>query len=708
MNWFRVAALITAVSLAISPVYAQKRAITPDDYYAMRAVSESRISPDGKQVVFVITTASLKTNKKTSQLWLVPTESSSPARQITSGSQSSNHPRWKPDGSAIAFLSGRSSSPLSNATKTQVQVLRMDGGEARPITSFNNGVTDFSWSPDGTKLVCVSALGAMDGADVAKTDVETSDTRHYVHPTYKLDGKGFSDNRHEHLWVVEVASGRTKQISQGDDWADTEPEWSPDGAKIAFVSDRTGKAFEGSRQTDIWVIPATGGNPVKVSRHGSGNWNSTGYTPMHQSPHWSDDGKQIAFLGAEDEESTNAVYVTPSDGSAPARLAVKDVDSLTTNIQWHDGAIYYISNHHGSQHLFRADPSNGAILQVTSAEQFRGSLDIAKLANLAVFTANDFQHPNEVFIADLARHDEKQLTSVNQAVLSQLELPAVSRVVYRAEDGLMLEGFLAKPYGWRPGEKYPMILQLHGGPSTMFGFGWSLMFQELAARGWAVFYPNFRGTSGYGPEFLRAIDKEWGGKAYTDVMSGVDAVIAQNPWIDSKRLGVMGASFGGYMTNWIISHTTRFVAAVPMASISDLVSIEGTRDFAYSHTHDFGGDLFQNFDLYWKYSPLHYAANVKTPTLILHGEADHRVPIEQPEEWFRALRHFNVPAEIVMFPREGHAGLLNGEPHHVVETINWATYWFDRYLNQNMAALPPDTVQKRVATPADETAPETN
>jgi dipeptidyl aminopeptidase/acylaminoacyl peptidase len=227
----------------------------------------------------------------------------------------------------------------------------------------------------------------------------------------------------------------------------------------------------------------------------------------------------------------------------------------------------------------------------------------------------------------------------------------------------------------------------------MYGFEWMHHIQAIAAQGYAVFYTNPRGSSGYGNDFLRAVDKEWGGKVYTDIMSGVDAVLLQNSWIDSSRLGVLGASFGGFMTNWVISHTTRFAAAVPMASISDLISIEGTRDDFYDHAHDFGGDLFQNAELYWKYSPVHFAKNVKTPTLILHGEADQRVPLEQPEQWFRALRHFNVPAEFVIFPREGHAGLVSGEPKHVVGAMRWVSYWFDKYLNHNSAATPPDALK---------------
>jgi acylaminoacyl-peptidase len=210
-----------------------------------------------------------------------------------------------------------------------------------------------------------------------------------------------------------------------------------------------------------------------------------------------------------------------------------------------------------------------------------------------------------------------------------------------------------------------------------------------AARGWAVFFTNPRGSTGYGRAFQRGVALEWGGKAYTDIMSGVDEVLKRNAWIDRDKLGVTGGSYGGFMTNWIVSHTNIFKAAVTLRSVNNFVSDEGTRDGAYGHARDFGGDLYQNYDMYWKYSPVRYAGNVKTPSLVLHSENDHRVPIEQGEQWFRALQHFGVTSEFVIFPRENHNLTRTGEPKHLVESLNWQNYWFDRFLNGNASAKRP-------------------
>ena len=286
--------------------------------------------------------------------------------------------------------------------------------------------------------------------------------------------------------------------------------------------------------------------------------------------------------------------------------------------------------------------------------------------------------------------DVKVPAWVRQVMMRGLALADVERIRYKAADGWDIDGFLVKPLGWQEGKKYPMILNIHGGPAGMYGVDWFHEFQVHAARGWAVFYTNSRGSTGYGEKFENGIINEWGGKDYTDIMSGVDAVLAKYPWIDRDRLGVTGGSYGGFMTNWIIGHTDRFKAAVTLRSVVNFISDEGTRDGAYGHRRDFGGIVFDKFDMYWDRSPLKYAKNVKTPTLILHSDNDYRVPLEQGEQWFRALKHYGVTTELVIFPRENHNLTRTGEPRHLVESLNWQLYWFDRFINGNAAAVPPD------------------
>jgi dipeptidyl aminopeptidase/acylaminoacyl peptidase len=309
-------------------------------------------------------------------------------------------------------------------------------------------------------------------------------------------------------------------------------------------------------------------------------------------------------------------------------------------------------------------------------------------------------HLDDLYAADLNSRNERQLTHLNSSLAKQLSLVPVERVAYKGAGGWDVEGFFMKPLGWTAGKTYPMVLTIHGGPAGQYGFDFQHEFQVYASRGWAVFFANPRGSTGYGQKFERGIELNWGGNDYVDLMNGVDAILAKYPWIDRDRLGVTGGSYGGFMTNWIVGHTPRFKAAVTLRSISNFISDDGTRDGPYGHKDDFQGDIFEKFDAYWNASPLKYAKNVKTPTLILHSDMDFRVPIEQGEQWFRALRHFGVPSEIVFFPRENHNLTRTGEPKHLVESINWQVYWFDRYLNGNAGALAPDAAVPRPATSA--------
>jgi dipeptidyl aminopeptidase/acylaminoacyl peptidase len=293
-------------------------------------------------------------------------------------------------------------------------------------------------------------------------------------------------------------------------------------------------------------------------------------------------------------------------------------------------------------------------------------------------------------VSNLDGSGERLLTHLNSELWTQLTLQQVERLPYKSTDGWPIDGFFVKPVGWQAGKKYPMVLVIHGGPAGMFGVDWYHEFQVYAAKGWAVFFCNPRGSTGYGEKFERGIVNNWGGMDYQDIMAGVDAALKQYPWIDSKALGVTGGSYGGFMSNWIVGHTDRFKADVTLRAISNFVSDDGTRDGAYGHEDDFKGPLFDNLDQYWDASPLKYVRNVKTPTLILCSDMDFRVPIEQDEQWFRGLQHNGVPSEIVFFPRENHNLTRTGEPKHLVESLNWQVYWFQKYLDGNANAKPPD------------------
>ena len=656
------------------------RGITPEDYFSFESLSDPHLSPDAKLAAYVVTKVDRAQNRRSSSIWLVATDGATPPRQFTTSPQSANFPRWSPDGQSLAFLSSRPGPDTTTGEqpRSQIYLLSMSGGEARRITNFKNGVSGFQWSPDGTQLVVITRTGPSDSRPESK---ERSDVRHYKHSSYKFNDTGWFDDRRTHFWIVDLKTGNTKQLTEGNDWNDSDPQWSPDGTRIAFVSNRTGREFDGDRNSDVWVIPATGGSLIKISDHSESDG----------SPRWSPDGKTIAFTGQVRERDHPKIWLAPASGGQPSVLAATDLDLIPGGLEWssHGKAIYFETGVKGEYQLFRVDLDKKSTEQISSGSRAVRNAEFNQRSNLRIFTVNDFKHLDDLYVSEISGSHERKLTNLNDSLWKQLQLADVERFTYKSADDWDVDGFLVKPLGWQTGKKYPLILSVHGGPAGQYGVDWYHEFQVYAAQGYAVLFTNPRGSTGYGQKFERGIFGEWGGKDYVDVMNGVDAALKRCPWIDTERMGVTGGSYGGYMTNWIVGHTDRFKAAVTLRSVVNFISDEGTRDGAYGHADDFGGDLFEKFDLYWDRSPLKYAKNVKTPTLILHSDNDFRVPLEQGEQWFRALRHFGVTTEIVMFPRENHNLTRTGEPRHLVESLNWQLYWFDRFLNGNGNAVPP-------------------
>jgi dipeptidyl aminopeptidase/acylaminoacyl peptidase len=670
----RFCPLLLLAAAVVSAAVPARRGITPEDYLAFEFISDAHLSPDGKQAAYVLTTIDQKKNRRVGSVWVAATDGISAPRRLTADGASA--PRWSPDGTLLAFLSNRGGE--GDSSPRQIFLLRLDGGEGQPLTHLKNGVSAYQWSPDGKRIVAVSRIGPTD------TGTRKSDVRHYTHISYKFNDTGWFDDKRTHLWIVDAATGNDRQLTAGDDWNDTDPQWSPDSTRIAFVSDRTGKEYDNGVNKDVWVIPADGGPLTKISDHDFAD----------TEPRWSPDGRQIAFAGQTQRRQFPRLYVASSSGGAASTLIVENLDLIPSDLHWiSPRELRFEAGSRGTNQIFRVDLTARKFAPVTQGERaFRGS-DINPKVGLMSYLANDFKHLDDLYVAALDGGGERQITHLNAKLWADLDLASVERLPYKSTDGWAAEGFLVKPLGWEPGKKYPLILSVHGGPAGQYGTDWYQEFQVYAAKGWAVFFCNPRGSTGYGEKFERGILNNWGGMDYQDVMAGLDAALKQNPWIDADRLGVTGGSYGGFMTNWILGHTNRFKAAVTLRSLSNFISDDGTRDFAYGHEDDFKGALFDDFDQYWDASPLKYARNVKTPTLILHSDNDFRVPIEQGEQWFRALKHYGVNTELVIFPRENHNLTRTGEPKHLVESLNWQLYWFDRYLIGDAAAKPPDALQ---------------
>ncbi len=667
--------ILAAATVAMA---AGQRPITTDDYHQFRFVGDPTFSPDGKTVAFTVTRVDRTQNRRVSGIWLAPTDRSDPPRPITSGASSSTGPAFSPDGRHLSFYSTRAVPGDDVSTRSQLYLLPLNGGEPRRLSNLPNGVSGCAWAPGGDRLACLSRSGPGD----QRPGPPPSDARHYTGLRYKFNDTGWFDDRRSHLWVFDVATGRATQLTSGDGWNESDPQWSPDGSRIAFVSNRTGREFDGNEDSDVWVIPAAGGELTRISDHAGPDG----------TPRWSPDGRTIAFMGREKDGDPGAIWTAPAGGGTASTLLYPSVDLSPQGLAWAENgaAVYFTAETRGEAHAFRLDVASRSVAPITRGGRIVRNLAVSPVGGTIAYLASDFTALDELYLADPTGGNERRLTAMNDSLLASVSLMPVERTSYRSADGLEIDGFLVRPLGFDSTKRYPMVLSIHGGPAGMYGVGWFHEFQVYAARGWAVFFTNPRGSTGYGHRFQRAIALEWGGKDYVDIMRGVDHILARHRWIDPARLGVTGGSYGGFMTNWIVGHTTRFKAAVTLRSISNFISDEGTRDGAFGHDADFGGHLFQRFDLYWDRSPLKYAQNVTTPILILHAENDLRVPLEQAEQWFRALRLFEKPAELVIFPRENHNQTRTGEPRHLVESLDWQMYWFSRYLDGRADAVPPN------------------
>lgn len=573
-------------------------------------------------------------------------------------------PRWSPDGKWLAFLASSS----AGDGKNQVWVIARDGTARRPVTRLPSGASSYSWSPDGAQL-----------AVVVRQTPKARDFRLYSTPFYKTDASGWSDEGHNHIYIVSVNDGAARQLTKSGDRNDSDPQWSHDGKWIAYVSEQDeAELRDPFSNGSIEIVAAAGGVPRVVCQR-----------LAHASlPRWSPDGARLAYAASPTSADQPLLWIVPVAGPGKPALA-GDADLFPDEIDWDESGIWFGARDHGTAPLFRIDPATRHASKILGGERALHYLRISEPAHRLVYLENDDTHPPEVFTSDEHGNNQRQLTSHNRDLLGGMGIAPSERVAWKSADGLAIQGFLKRPVGWQAGRKYPLILTIHGGPNDMFGFHWEADEQFYAAAGYAVLMTNPRGSSGYGSKFQRAVAGEWGGKAYQDIMSGVETVLARYPWIDRNRLGVVGHSYGGFMTDWIVTQTNMFKAAISIAGISDFISVEGTRDAAYGHSRDFGGDLFQNFDEYWKYSPLRLAAKVKTPVLFLHGEADNRVPLSQSEEFFRAVKHFGGTAELAIFPREKHMLPLTSEPKHLVETYQLRLYWFDRWVKGDKQATPP-------------------
>ncbi len=644
----------------------RRRPVVPEDSYELVRVRDPRVSPDGRLVAWVQTQADRERDLNVDSIWLAALDGSEAPRAFTRGAAAQS-PRWSPDSRELGFVSDRGNG-------NQLFVAPLAGGDARALTKEKGSPSSPQWSPDGRSIAFVRAVGPRRG----KEPLERNAPR-VVRDLYnKFDGFGPFDARRRHLFVVDVATGEERQVTDGD-WHDTQPAWSPDGARLAFVSDRSERRWNQLFRSDVWIVSARGGKPRRLSRErGSA-----------ASPAFSPDGKQVAFVGNEHGDRgagrNNALFVVPARGGAP-RAAARDLDrNVSSNalpgdpFQWSPdgGSLYFLAGQRGAVPIWRVELSSGSAKPVVDGDFQAQAIELTPDGKHVVFPAVWSSSLPEIQLASLGRNPARRaLSSANASLDARVLLGATERIRYRSKDGLEIEAFVLYPPGHRKGRPARSILEIHGGPHGAHPATFNMLrTQALAGAGYVVLLPNPRGSTSYGEAFERGCVGDWGGGDYEDLMAGVTALVERRV-ADPRQLYVSGYSYGGYMSSWVVGQTQRFRAAAIGAPITDLVSAFGTADIQHYNIESMGGTPQTSFEEYRARSPLVQLQHAKTPCLLLHWEGDLRCPIAQSEQLFTGLKLLGRDVELVRYPGGAH-GIRT--PSQDVDYARRELAWFAKH-----------------------------
>ncbi len=690
-----VSTIVTVGAQAPSTSAGQRRAMTLVDVINVPRLSDPQLSPDGRQVLYVRSDADWKGDRRVTHIWRVNVDGSGPL-QLTHGPEGESSPRWSPDGRAIAFVSRRPVSGeqprgagergSSDEDRRVAQIFRLanDGGEARPLTSHATSVSDIAWAPDGKAIYFT--------ADEPKADEERSRER------LRDDVYAFDENyQQQHLWRVGVDDRTEQRITQGAASV-LSYRLSRDGRRIALHRAPSPLLGDGELG-EVWVMDASGQNATQLTKNRVPENGAT----------LSPDNAQVLFVAQANAQFENyynrKIFLVPASGGA-VRVLNADQPYEVEQADWgRDGrSIFFVANLGVHSELFEVDATGGTPRQLTDGRHAIDDWRFGVAAGRHVLRIDDATNAGDVYALGAgAQENPVRVTHVYDALAREFRLPRQEAIQWKGADGVPVEGLLYYPLDYAPGQRYPLVVQTHGGPqsSDKFGFGsWSNYVPVLAAKGYFVLKPNYRGSTGYGDAFLRDMVGSYFRNAHLDVMAGVDHVITLG-LVDGERMAKMGWSGGGHMTNKIITFTNRFKAASSGAGAANWISMYAQSDVRTFRTPWFGGTPWQKdapIEKYWDNSPLKYVGNVTTPTIFLVGERDPRVPMPQSIEMYRALKSNGVPTRLYVAPREPHGWQ---ELRHQLFKTNVELEWFERYVTKRpyvWEKAPDEAARERATT----------
>jgi dipeptidyl aminopeptidase/acylaminoacyl peptidase len=678
---------MAAVFAAFSAAAAQQpRTITFDDFSAVRAVSDPQPSPDGKLVLYAVRTTDVQANSRTARTYVISIGGGSP-RVFPGSDVSATEARWSPDGKRVAYIAGG-----------QMWVADASGGARKQLTDLNGGATGPIWSPNGDQIAFTSAVypectNDACNASKAKAAAESKVKAHVTDELMYRHWNAWDEGTRSHLFIVAADGGAPRDLVPGAKY-DVPPgpfggsegyAWSPDERELAYTAKDQGRADALSTDLNVYTIAASGGAPTVITAANKG---------ADANPVYSPDGRYIAYAsqahaGFESDRQRLMLYDRARRAS---RELLPKWDRNADAYFWSPDSksIYVQTTDAGRDKLYRADVATAAP-QLVVGDHNNSAFALSHDGHTIAWTRNATQFPAEVYVAEVTAGGPfaaRALTHENDALVSQLSLNPAEDFWFTGAAGAKVQGFIVKPPNWRPGRKYPGILLIHGGPQGAWLDEWHgrWNYQMFAATGAALIIVNPRGSTGYGQQFVDDVSKGWGGKVYTDLMNGLDAALAKDPWIDPTQLGAAGGSFGGYMVNWIAGHSTRFKALVSHAGPFNLENMATATEELWFPDWEYNGPFWDPKAMatqYRVYSPHLYVKNFKTPTLVTGGELDFRVPYTEDLSMFTSLQRMNVPSRLVIFPDEGHWIL---KPQN--QKLWWGEVqgWLEKYLNASPKA----------------------